>query len=95
MPIFEYECRGCGHEFERLVRSGDTPTCPECNSADLEKLLSLSSVSTPAMRAAALQKARIAGRPKRRDQEIAHAEEVRQHMEEHTVTDRPMRKKKR
>lgn len=41
MPLYDYLCRGCGHEFEALVRAGgDAPACPECHSADLERLLS-------------------------------------------------------
>ena len=59
MPIFEYACRGCGHEFEVLVRAGDTtpPVCRSCQSADLERLLSIPAVQSEtthgmAMRAA-------------------------------------------
>jgi putative FmdB family regulatory protein len=43
MPIFDYKCRACGQVFEILTRgSGDdgTPVCPDCNSRDLEKLVS-------------------------------------------------------
>lgn len=40
MPIFEYTCRGCGKEFELLVRKGDTPACPSCAGQDLEKNIS-------------------------------------------------------
>jgi putative FmdB family regulatory protein len=40
MPLFEYACRGCGHHFEDLTREGQTPSCPACASADLQKLLS-------------------------------------------------------
>jgi putative FmdB family regulatory protein len=41
MPIFEYACRACGHEFETLVRHGERPACAECASVDLEKKLSV------------------------------------------------------
>jgi putative FmdB family regulatory protein len=41
MPIYEYACRKCGHEFETLVRSGSVPDCPSCRSTDLEKKLSV------------------------------------------------------
>jgi len=41
MPIFEYACRACGHEFETLVRGGETPACERCTSAELEKKLSV------------------------------------------------------
>ena len=40
MPIYEYACRACGHEFETLVRNGQTPACA-CGSADLLKKLSV------------------------------------------------------
>jgi putative FmdB family regulatory protein len=40
MPLYDYNCRSCGIQFERLVRGGETPSCPECKSEDLERLLS-------------------------------------------------------
>ena len=41
MPIYEYACRRCGHEFETLVRGGAIPDCPDCHSTDLAKKLSV------------------------------------------------------
>ena len=41
MPIYEYACRQCGHEFEALIRSNTTAECPDCRSTDLRKLLSV------------------------------------------------------
>ncbi len=41
MPLFEYECRGCGHRFEYLTREGQSPSCPACKGAELQKLLSV------------------------------------------------------
>lgn len=42
MPIFEYTCRGCGHQFETLVRDVDPPpSCPTCQGHDLERAISL------------------------------------------------------
>ena len=38
MPLFDFLCRGCKHEFEGLVRSGQAPACPQCQSQDLERL---------------------------------------------------------
>jgi len=47
MPLFEYRCNACRHEFEALVRAQDpAPACPSCNSIDLEKLLTAASMST-------------------------------------------------
>ncbi|WP_319778032.1 zinc ribbon domain-containing protein [Maridesulfovibrio sp.] len=42
MPIYEYKCNECGHEFEELVSSTsvETPACPKCESPDTEKMLS-------------------------------------------------------
>lgn len=47
MPIFEYECEACRHDFEHLVR-GETPSlaCPACGSKCLRKRMSHLSVST-------------------------------------------------
>ena len=48
MPLFEYACRACGHQFEYLTRAEQTPSCPACASASLEKKLSVFAVSAPA-----------------------------------------------
>lgn len=41
MPLFEYKCCECAHEFEELVSSADTtPPCPKCKSEKVEKLMS-------------------------------------------------------
>jgi len=37
MPIFEFHCEQCDHEFEVLTRSGQDPECPECHSTELRK----------------------------------------------------------
>ena len=41
MPIHEYACRGCGHEFETLVRASETPSCASCGSTELDRKLSV------------------------------------------------------
>ena len=41
MPIYSYACRDCGEEFQTLVRSGETPACPSCESEKLDQQLSL------------------------------------------------------
>ena len=53
MPMYEYACRACGHEFETLVRAGETPACKECASAELDKKLSVFTSSTAREPAAA------------------------------------------
>jgi putative FmdB family regulatory protein len=44
MPLFEYECRGCGHHFEYLTRDGAAAVCPSCGDSDLQKQLSVFAV---------------------------------------------------
>ena len=43
MPIYEYACESCGHQFEKLMRiSADPPDCPECEQGPARKLVSAS-----------------------------------------------------
>ena len=58
MPIYEYSCRSCSHQFEALVRGVALPSCPECQSENLERLLSLPAVKSDATRARALRAAK-------------------------------------
>lgn len=46
MPIYGYRCAKCGETFQTLVRSGETPACPSCDSVELEQQLSL--IASPA-----------------------------------------------
>jgi len=45
MPIFEYKCRKCGHQFEHLVVPSTTKAaaCPKCRSRgkSLESVISM------------------------------------------------------
>lgn len=42
MPIYEYQCQSCGHEYEALQKLSDAPLkdCPACNKPDLAKKIS-------------------------------------------------------
>ncbi len=41
MPIYEFECEKCSHEFEELVMDSDEhPACPKCGSAEVATVLS-------------------------------------------------------
>jgi putative FmdB family regulatory protein len=41
MPLYEYVCLKCGQNFETLVLSSDEQVvCPECESVELERVLS-------------------------------------------------------
>lgn len=42
MPIYEYVCNECRHEFDALQKLSDEPlkTCPACNRDSLKKKIS-------------------------------------------------------
>lgn len=41
MPLYEYSCKKCTHDFEALVLNGEAVECPECNSVKVERRLSV------------------------------------------------------
>ncbi len=40
VPLYDFECRKCHHQFEDLVSSASDARCPKCETADVEQLLS-------------------------------------------------------
>jgi putative FmdB family regulatory protein len=42
MPTYEYECRKCGHKFEKFQSMSAEPvkTCPQCRARKVARLLS-------------------------------------------------------
>jgi len=42
MPLYEYRCDACEHEFEALQKISDEPLlhCPSCDEPNLRKLVS-------------------------------------------------------
>ncbi len=42
MPIYEYRCASCGHEFEAMQKFSEAvlTECPSCGKAALQKLVS-------------------------------------------------------
>lgn len=45
MPLYEYQCKKCGHRFERIQKFSDPPVkkCPKCGSA-VEQVISAPAV---------------------------------------------------
>ncbi|NPV44469.1 FmdB family zinc ribbon protein [Koleobacter methoxysyntrophicus] len=39
MPIYDFKCKDCGHEFSTLTshRNRDAVKCPECNSKNIKQ----------------------------------------------------------
>ena len=42
MPIYEFVCQDCGHEFEKIQSFSDssTPSCPNCQGRHVQRRLS-------------------------------------------------------
>jgi putative FmdB family regulatory protein len=79
MPIYEYSCESCGHEFETLVLGKTKPECPSCQSQDLKRLLSLPRVHSSSTKDMSMRAA------KKRDKAQASERiiEQRKYMESH------------
>ena len=45
MPIFEYICKQCDHQFEALVYGDQKAECPKCHGSKLAPQLSVFAVS--------------------------------------------------
>jgi len=82
MPLYDFQCRSCGGNFERLVRAGDSIICPSCGSHEVDRLLSTFALSTEERRAAAARQSRKLQIAKNRDKVIAEEEYRQKHDKE-------------
>ena len=81
MPIYDYRCRQCGHEFELVVLKSTVVACPTCRAGDPEQLLSGFAVSSDGIRQAnarASRKAQLSSR-EFKDKQVAEAEYIKNH----------------
>jgi len=49
MPIYEFECRKCGHKFDLILKADEDYahlTCPSCGRKELKKLISSFQMNT-------------------------------------------------
>jgi putative FmdB family regulatory protein len=53
MPIFEYICKQCHHQFETLLYGKEKAECPKCHATKLEPQLSVFAVSVKGSSASA------------------------------------------
>lgn len=84
MPLFEYGCSSCGHEFELLMLKASAPArCPSCGSEDLEKRFSRPAVSSVETRGRAVRAIRAKNRTTRRDQADAEVRRIEAHSRDH------------
>ena len=83
MPLYDFKCRACGHEFEGLVLPARTPPpCPSCKSQDLERLISSFAVSSEERSQAALKVAKKDYQRSQRDKNVHEREHLIEHIKE-------------
>jgi len=82
MPLYDFHCRSCSHEFEALVRTGDAPRCPQCSGSDLERLLSTFALNTDERHRAAVRDSRKRQIRANRDKLVAEEEYRQKHDKE-------------
>ena len=91
MPILEYACKACGRRFEflKLPATTTAPACPDCQSNDLERLLSGFAVNSPELSKARVKDARRQLKESRdyKDKKVAEAEYIQEHIREHAPDD--------
>lgn len=79
MPLYDYRCRTCQHQFEALVLKGKEPTCGKCSGSDLERLLSLPAVKSETTRALAMSAAKRRDKAQAKDRAHEQAKYERSH----------------
>lgn len=84
MPIYDYQCRRCGHRFEQVVKLGETPGCPSCGDARPERLVAFSAaVSTEKTRKRSFAIARSRAQAEKKEKDHAHREYLQNHIRDH------------
>jgi len=83
MPIYEYECRHCGHRFEYLVRSSSPAAeCPACSKKDLTQMISLCAMSSESASEANFDSAHKAAAGARNEKQREEHKSLHQHFED-------------
>ena len=73
VPIYEFQCEGCGSRFEELVDAGSAPVaCPSCGSTRTERVLSPVSPPSRQPRGAKVRDSES----RRRDREAARGQRL-------------------
>jgi putative FmdB family regulatory protein len=86
MPIYEFECDGCGARFEELVAAGVSDVaCAECGSTRTRRLLSNVSPAGRQPRGAAVR----SDESRRREREAARGERISESRKKRAAGENP------
>lgn len=85
MPIYEFECEGCGERFEELVGAEATAACPACGSERTRRLLSAVSPPGRQPRGAAVR----SDESRRREKEAGRQERISQAQKKRAAGETP------
>jgi len=84
MPIYEFQCKRCGNQFEKLVRVDHTADCPACQASEVERLFSVPGISTQKSRSVTIAEAKRRGSAIKKEKDHAQAEYERNYIRDHS-----------
>ncbi|MDR0780194.1 MAG: zinc ribbon domain-containing protein [Pseudomonadales bacterium] len=86
MPIYDFQCKRCGHQFEKLVRVDQSAECPACQAASCEvvRLFSSPAISTQKSRSVSLAEAKGRSKAIKKEKDHAQAEYERNYIRDHS-----------
>lgn len=80
MPIYDYQCLDCQERFEALIlKNSPAPTCPACQSAKLEQLISTFAVDSAGTRENNMRGVRAKNAAVRKDYQMEQIRHEREH----------------
>ncbi|HEX5610675.1 MAG TPA: FmdB family zinc ribbon protein [Solirubrobacterales bacterium] len=85
MPIFDFECEGCGARFEELVGADAAAPCPACGSERTRRLYSRVSPPGRQPRGAAVR----SDESRRGEREAARADRIAESRKRRAVGEKP------
>ena len=85
MPIYEFECEGCGSRFEELATAGAAVACPACGSERTRRLYSEISPPGRQPRGAGVR----SDESKRREREAARQDRIAGSRKRRAAGERP------
>ena len=85
MPIYEFECEGCGERFEELVAADGGVACPGCGSERTRRLLSEVSPPSRQPRGASVR----SDESRRREREAARQDRIAESRKRRAAGEKP------